>query len=96
MLKIFFIILIVIGLLNLYWICGLFNTGNLINNDILSRSLFGNNFWTIFHAISLHHPWWTGNYPTTFINQPIPFYFWLIPLFAFLGFMLNKKNKYVG
>lgn len=89
------ILLIFILFLNSFWILGLMDTNSLTNNVLFDRPLFGNNFWQLFYSITLHHPWWTGGYITPFINQQIPFYFWLIPIFAFLGLILNKKNKYV-
>ena len=82
-----------IGLLNIYWILGLSNTNSIASNVLFSRGLFGNQFLNIDYAITLFHPFWTGSKPAIFVIQPIPFYFWLIPLFAFLGLLLNRKNK---
>ncbi len=80
-------------LLNLYWLLSLGKTGTLSSNAIFNRSLFGNEFLNINYAITLFHPFWTGSKPAIFIMQDIPVYFWLIPIFAFLGLWLNRKNK---
>lgn len=82
-------------LLNLYWLLPLEKVGALSTNAIFSRSLFGNEFLNINYAITLFHPFWTGYLPSAFIVQNIPSYFWLIPIFAFLGLYLNRKNKNV-
>lgn len=84
-----------IGLLNLYWILGFVNLGVLSTNELFSRQLFGNEFFDINYAITLFHPFWTGKQPTEFIVQPIPIHFWTVPIFAFLGLLLNRKNKIV-
>jgi len=83
-------------LLNFYWIFSLARIGTLTNNGLFSRNLFGNEFMNINESITLFHPFWTGFKPTVFVVQPIPLYFWLIPLFAFFGFFLNRKNIYVS
>jgi len=82
-------------LLNLYWLLPLGKTGALSSNVVFDRSLFGNEFLNINYAMTLFHPFWTGTRTAIFTVQNIPVYFWLIPLFAFLGLILNKKNKQI-
>ncbi len=82
-------------LLNLYWVLPQAISGSLSDNTILGRSLFGNNFWNIQHAFNLFHPFWNGGAISWFAVQQMPFYFWLIPLFAFAGLILDRKNKLV-
>lgn len=82
-------------LLSLYWFLPQIKTGFLFDNPILNRSLFGNNFWDLLSSFSLFHPFWGGSSVEWFTVQPIPFYFWLIPIIAFSGFLLKKKNKYI-
>lgn len=80
-------------LLNFYWIFGLFKTGSIVSNEIFNRDLFGNDFMNILRSITLFHPFWTGTRVESFIVQSIPSYFWLVPIFAFVGLFLNRKNK---
>jgi len=84
---------VVFILLNLYWILASLASEALVTNSILSRGLFGNEFLNILYAFSFHHPYWTGDNPAIFQSQNIKIYFWLIPLTAFTGLILNKKNK---
>lgn len=55
-------------------------------SDVLSRSLFVS-FSDISNGLTLHHPFWTGARPATFVVQPIPAIAWLLPLLAF-GYLL--------
>jgi len=82
-------------LLNFYWFLPQIESGSLLDNAVLNRSLFGNNFWSLQSSFTLLHPFWTGSAVKWFIVQPISFYSWLIPIFAFIGFLLNRKNKYI-
>lgn len=82
-------------MLNFYWLFGLTRTGILADNEILNRGLFGNSYMNIPRALTLFHPFWTGGKIDVFVVQKIPFYFWLIPILAFLGAYLNKKNKQI-
>jgi hypothetical protein len=81
-------------LLNLYWIIGLAFTGSISENELFSRTLFGNEFLNILYAITAFHPFWTGNQPSIFILENIPLYQWLIPIGAILGAYLNRKNSF--
>jgi len=90
-----FSVILIIMLLNFYWLLALWNSASLLENDVLTRDLFGNQFFNILRSITLFHPFWNGVEPDWFIVQPIPIYFWLIPFFAFGGLLLNRENKYV-
>jgi hypothetical protein len=57
----------------------------MLGSGIMQRSLFGNEFLNIMYAIGLFHPFWTGGKPEWFLSQPIPFYFFIVPLLAFGG-----------
>lgn len=93
-LKLMFIMFLIL-LLNIFWILALLNSNSLTSNTLLNRDLFGNVFWTLSNSLTLHHPWWSGSHITAFINQPIPLYFWMIPIFAFLGLFLNRRNRHI-
>ena len=90
-----FLPIFLIILLNFYWVFGLLETGSVTSNEIFNRSLFGNEFMNAIRSITLFHPFWTGAKIQPFIIQPIPYHFYLIPIFAFLGLLFNKKNKNV-
>lgn len=80
--------------LNLFWLLPTVMGGSLTDNWATSRDIIGNNFWLdISRALTLFHPFWTGGAPSWFNTNPIPFYFWLIPLAAFSGLWLNRRNK---
>ena len=78
-------------LLNLYWVLPMLRLGSLTSNSTLDRGLFGNEFLNILYAVSFYHPFWTGTETAYFNPQPIMSYFWLIPIFAFLGLYLNRN-----
>ena len=87
--------IIIVFTTNLFWILGLYQTGSITSNSLFNRGLFGNDFMGILNSINLFHPFWSGANPTIFFVQPVPPYFFLIPIFAFLGLFLNRKNKNV-
>lgn len=87
--------ILILGLLNIYWLLPLSRLGSIETNEIFNRTLFGNEFLNITNAFTLFHPFWTGGRPTEFIVQSIPLWFWIIPFFAFGGLVLAKKNSYV-
>ena len=80
-------------LLNVFWIFPALKTGSLAENNYLDRGLFGGSYFDIQKALTLFHPFWTGGEINWFVTQKIPLYFWLIPIFALLGVVLNKRNK---
>jgi hypothetical protein len=88
-----FLPLILVLLLNVYWVVPSFFAGILSNNPLLDRGLFGNGFWQLASSITLFHPFWTGATPIWFVTQAIPFYFWLVPIAAFSALFINRKNK---
>lgn len=88
-----FIPFIIFGILNLYWIYALANIGAITSNSLFSRVLYGGDLFSINYSLSLFHPFWSNSAIEIFTAQPIIFYFWLYPLLAILGLMLNRKNK---
>ncbi len=85
--------LLIIGLLNIYWILPVIFSTVSITNTVFSESLFGGEMFNVSRAIALFHPFWTGGEYFPFIVQPIPFYFFFLPIFAFLGIYVARKNK---
>lgn len=92
-LQYIFIPFAVIILLSFFWIFPFYFSNVLSHNQAFDRALFGSQFVNLFQGLTLFHPYWTGGSPKVFTVQPIPFYFWLIPLFALMGFVTNFKNK---
>jgi hypothetical protein len=90
-----FIPFIIIMLLNVFWILPFYFANTLSQSKILDRSIFGNQFFSFPQAIAFFYPFWTGGPPSIFHVQPIPSYFWLIPVFALLGLITNLKNKHI-
>jgi len=82
-------------LLNIFWILPIIMTGKLLHNEALDRGLFGDSYFDIISAFTVFHPWWTGNVPAIFIKQPVPFYYFLLPIFVLSGIIINNKNKNV-
>lgn len=86
-------IFVITLLLNFYWIFPLFTITKSENGPFLSRGLFGNDFFSLIRAFTLFHPFWTGGRYFPFIVQKIPVYFYLLPIIAFAGLFLSRKNK---
>jgi hypothetical protein len=78
--------------LNLYWLLPMIMANSLTENAVLSRSLFGNSFLNIRYSITSFYPFWTGEQSTPFITQTIPIHYWLLPITATLGLILNGNK----
>lgn len=87
---------IITGVLNSYWIVPLTKMGSISNNPTFSRALFGNSYMSLKQSVVFFNPWWTGGHGyANGVVQPIPNYFWTIPILALLGFILNYKKPKV-
>lgn len=97
--KRFFPDFIVFGTLllfsNMYWILPQYFAKSLIQNQILSRDLFGNQYWTIVHAFTLYHPFWTGGKPTWFTVQLPPLVFWAVAILFVINVNIILKTRKV-
>jgi hypothetical protein len=78
--------------IDMFWILAMLQKGSGQKDIIFSNTLFGSAYLNVSRSLTLFHPYWTGGYSLPFVVQPIPIYFWLIPLAAFLGFFFNRKN----
>lgn len=88
----FFIVLI----LSSYWLIPYIKTNTIQNNSAFSRPLFGNEYMSLKQSLAFFAPWWTGGHGNANgVVQTIPGYFWAIPVFVLLGFLLNIKNSRV-
>lgn len=90
--KIIFIFAVVL-LLNIYWILPLLMITKNDYSPLINRGLFGDDFFNLIRSFTLFHPFWTGGRYFPFIVQKIPFYFYFMPLIAFTGLLLFRKNK---
>jgi len=82
-------------LLNCYWLPPQMSSRSILSNEILNRPLFGDQFMNIVRATALFHPFWNGAKPEWFVVQPIPWYFFILPVLACFGLLLNTRNKKV-
>jgi len=87
--------LVVLVLLNSFWIFPTLFGSGLAGSSMLNMEFFGGQFWNLRSALALFMPFWTGGSLEWFKAQPIPPRFWLIPIAAFLGAWLNRKNARV-
>lgn len=79
--------------INAYWLFGLLNSGAIISNEVFSRGLTGFQFVDIAKTLAFFPYLWTGGDFRAFVVQPIPYYFWIYPILAFLGLLYSPKNK---
>lgn len=92
----FFILIgpvLIIFLLNSYWLYPFFFHKSGYSIEAITRGVLRNDF-TILNSLTLGYPLrYLGIDDFNFRN--IPIYFGLIPIFGFLGLLLNRKNKLV-
>lgn len=79
--------------LNLFWILGLYVSGGDSSNAVLSRSLFGNEFFLLVNSITLSQPFWTGGRPESFVYHRILINQWIIPILGLLSLIFNNHKK---
>lgn len=88
---IFLIPILIVLLLNLYWLYPFFFHQSNYYIEAIERGVMKNNF-TILNSLALNYPLrYLGMGNFDFRNVPV--YFWAIPIFGFLGLFLNRKNK---
>jgi len=76
-----------------YWLIAFgMNLGS-DNSEVLARSLFGNNFWDLASAVTVHHPFWNGVSTTWFLPNAAPYYFWIIPMLAFGALLVRPRTR---
>lgn len=90
-----FLPMIIVLLLNFYWILPLMHVTPVSDGSIFNRDLFGKEFMNINKATALFHPYWNGTKYLPFVTQPIQFQFFVLPILAFIGMFLARKNKIV-
>ncbi len=78
--------------LNAFWILPSLAAGNLTDNTVLDRGLFGDQFSNLSAALTLFHPFWNGAQPVWFQLQSIPAAFWAIPALALAGLYARRRD----
>ena len=81
--------------LNIFWVLPFAVSGSLDDNAGVGRSLFGNSYFELDDAMYLSHPFWTGYGVKWFSDQPTPWWLSLLAIFAWVGFWVGRKNRFV-
>ena len=78
--------------LHSYWLVPLIgDPGHLGMGAVLGRPIFGD-FMKMPHALTLFHPFWTGGAVAPFVVQPIPSWYWLMPIGAACGVAFPRRG----
>ncbi len=86
--------LIIVGFAHIFWIVALPSTLSSYQGIVLNTQIVGGTAYAFPRALMLFSPWWTGGSRLTWGEiQKIPIYFWVVPVAAFFGFWINRKNK---
>ncbi len=81
-------------LLSAFFIFPMFQKESMLTiSGITSQSLFGTQFYNLQYSITLMHPFWNGDTFQVFQQQPLKFYFWFYPIFAFSALFFARKDK---
>ena len=72
-----------IMLLNAFWLLPTIFSDKQAISSIINRGLFGEKFFNILYSFTNYFYSWNGGNMISFVNQPIPFYFWIVPIFSF-------------
>ena len=81
-------------LISMFWILAIGFASTDQVSATASRGLFGNNYKSLSTALTLMHGSWNGAEPVTFSLQPVPYYFWLVPITIGLGFLfIDRKQR---
>lgn len=90
------LVIVLIIALNIFWVALIPIIGLDPQQNVLNRSLFGNEYWNLASSVALHHPFWTGNSLSWFNLVPSPFYLFTIPIIAIVSVLAyRKKGKVV-
>jgi len=81
--------------LNLYFILGIYGARVLTSNSVFNQPLFGAWYIKLTNMMSIRHFGWTGGRIPPWHIETIQLQFFLVPIFAFFGFLVKKNNKYI-
>lgn len=91
--TIFWFTWFILLLLNAFWIIPLFFQGQIVNNTLFDRGIFGNQYFDLWNAFSIMHPRWNRWEPAIFVKQVAPVFLAIIPLLVVLWLIKNKRNN---
>src|SRR4029077_9274768 len=75
-----------------YWVMPTLIGSRAAISRIAGRGVFGNTLFDLPHAIANVDSSWTGHAPNeTFVKQPFPWYFWLVPALAVAGLIVLRR-----
>ena len=81
--------------LNLYFILGIYGARVLTSNSVFNQPLFGAWYIKLTNMMSIRHFGWTGGKIPPWHIETIQLQFFLVPIFAFFGFLVKKNNKLI-
>lgn len=87
--------IILILLLNAYFLLGMYGSKSLVGNSIFNRTLFGGWYIKLTKTMAIFHFGWNGGKMIPWKIEPMQWQFFLVPILAFLGSVVGKKNKFV-
>ncbi len=94
LLKSAFIIIVLLLLLNSFWILPTLFSDKTQISSVINRNLWGEELFDLNHALALSEYHWTGGkYNQEFILTPIKTYLWLIPIICFISLVILKKDN---
>ena len=86
--------LVITVLLSSFWLISLFINSSSFNGIVAGRQLYGEGHFQILRAMTMFHPFWSGNHNLIWGDpQKILWWFWIIPFIAFSGYWFSKKDK---
>ena len=86
--------MLILILLQAYWLLTILKTGAKEYSDITSSGLFGNDLFDLLHSLTITKWNWTGyGIDWTFSLMPVPIYLFIIPCFVFIGIIFLHKSK---
>ncbi len=87
--------IVLVILLNLYFLLGIYGARVLTSNSVFNQPLFGAWYIKLTKVMMILHFGWTGGTIPPWKIEPIHWQFFLVPVLVFLGFLVSKKNKLV-
>lgn len=84
---------VMLVLLNLFWIIPLSLAGKISENVLFDRDLFGDSYFDTLNALAVFHPWWTGEMPAIFHKQTASVYFFLLPVVVLFTLLFYRRKK---
>ncbi len=98
--KYLFLAGILVVLLNMFWMPLFMHAGSSEASKLTGQPLFGSQFKSTAYSLTIFRSSWTGGASVPFSINPIPLFYWLIPIAAFAAFAVkdngNKRREVVA